>query len=334
MAKRRRDTPAERARALKNPEVVLPPQAPEEERDLRKLTLDVRGRKYPIGNRLTGDCKLELTMDGASTLTIGVVDKDGDLRDALSDELAILVDGARLVLDDITYVLTADSGPTDEVYMLTFQDEVAWRLRIFASYLAKARSRTTRAEFVALLCAEAAAPPRPELKTFIPELADVQAIAKSGNVGGPAAQATAMSGGGQAAASTGTVGYPLSVRGPVITQPNEGTHNLGNWESDNAVDIRVPKGTAVFAVADGTIGPQFGAITGSGDTGRFAGLRLHLVTSGNEWYYAHLSSFQPSVRPGVTVTRGQQIGRSGIANGVPHLHIASKTGDPRTLMGL
>lgn len=81
-------------------------------------------------------------------------------------------------------------------------------------------------------------------------------------------------------------------------------------------------------MADGTIGTSFGSL-GSG--GRFAGLRLHLVTGDNEFYYAHLSSFAKGLHPGSVVKAGQIIGYSGEANGVPHLHIASHSGSPLQL---
>ncbi len=120
----------------------------------------------------------------------------------------------------------------------------------------------------------------------------------------------------------------------IIGMPYEGTHGKSfnvrggsdNWESENAVDFSVPVGTPVYALADGVIGSQFGSL-GSG--GRFAGLRLHLVSKVNEWYYAHLSKFAPGLQPGTRVRRGQLLGYTGSANGVPHLHLASKKGSPQ-----
>lgn len=127
---------------------------------------------------------------------------------------------------------------------------------------------------------------------------------------------------GQAA----TQGYPLAKVGKVIGLPYQGTHTLfGNWESDNAVDIAAPKGTPVYATEGGTIGSQIGALSTGGDP-KLLGLRLHLDTKGNEWYYAHLSKIL--VKPGQRVQEGQLLGYSGEANGVAHLHIASKNGSP------
>lgn len=142
------------------------------------------------------------------------------------------------------------------------------------------------------------------------------------DAGGEAAATPSVSAGagGQAPA-----GSPLGKLGKIIGVPYKGTHTLfGNWESDNAVDISAPVGTPVYAVADGTIGSQLGSL--SSGSSLLEGLRLHLVTSGNEYYYAHLSRL--TVHAGQHVKQGDLIGYSGEANGVAHLHFAQKTGDP------
>lgn len=110
----------------------------------------------------------------------------------------------------------------------------------------------------------------------------------------------------------------------IIGQPYQGTHTLGNWESDDAVDIAMPVGTPLYAAFDGTIGSQIGALDSKSP--RMAGLRLHLAGAGNELYYAHLSRL--AVAAGQKVKKGQLIGYSGSANGTAHLHLGSKAGDP------
>lgn len=124
------------------------------------------------------------------------------------------------------------------------------------------------------------------------------------------------------------VGQIAGAAYKVIGAPGQGTHSFSagpnNWESDNAVDLRMPVGTPLYAAFDGTIGNQFGSL-GSG--GRFAGLRLHLVGKGDELYYAHLSKFAPGIKPGTRVRAGQLIGYSGSANGVPHLHLGDRNGN-------
>jgi murein DD-endopeptidase MepM/ murein hydrolase activator NlpD len=123
------------------------------------------------------------------------------------------------------------------------------------------------------------------------------------------------------------------IEGPekLIGLPYQGTHTMyGNWESDNAVDIATPVGTPIYAISDGTIGSQFGALDSSDP--HLEGLRLHLDGPTDSFYYAHLSRFAPGIQPGVRVKAGQLLGYSGSANGVAHLHLASENRDPRTYL--
>ena len=129
--------------------------------------------------------------------------------------------------------------------------------------------------------------------------------------------------------------YPLAAQGEIIGCPfvPGSTHSAfvapDNLASDNAVDIAVPVGTPVFAVTDGVIGPQIGALDSTDP--RMAGLRLHLNAPGVEFYYAHLSEID--VVPGQFVQAGQQLGLSGSANGAAHLHFAQDVGNPAETVG-
>jgi len=123
-------------------------------------------------------------------------------------------------------------------------------------------------------------------------------------------------------------GFEAPAGGHIIGTPYQGTHTIGNWESDNAVDIAMPVGTPLRAMQDGVIGDQFGSL---GSSGRFQGLRLHLKMAGNEAYYAHLSKYAPGIKPGVHVKKGQIIGYSGEASGVAHLHLGMESGNPLSL---
>jgi peptidase M23-like protein len=106
--------------------------------------------------------------------------------------------------------------------------------------------------------------------------------------------------------------YPLGEQGAIIGCPfvPGSTHSAfvapDNLASDNAVDIAVPVGTPVYAVTDGVIGPQIGALDSTDP--RMAGLRLHLDAAGVHFYYAHLSRID--VVPGQLVQAGQQLGLS------------------------
>lgn len=112
--------------------------------------------------------------------------------------------------------------------------------------------------------------------------------------------------------------------GKIIGYPYQGTHTRGNWQSDNAVDIAVPKGTPVYATHAGTIGPNIGPFSTLDPA--LAGQRLTVAWTGNAAYYAHLSKIV--VKPGQQVKAGDLLGYSGVANGVAHLHWAIEKGSP------
>ena len=80
----------------------------------------------------------------------------------------------------------------------------------------------------------------------------------------------------------------------------------------------------MYAVADGVIGDRIGPL--SSTESRFAGQRLTLESPGDAFYYAHLRDIV--VGPSQPVVRGQLLGYSGSANGVPHLHFGQREGDP------
>ncbi len=125
-------------------------------------------------------------------------------------------------------------------------------------------------------------------------------------------------------------GYPASRRGKIIGVPYQGTHNLGNWQSDRAVDIALPMGTPILSVGDGVVVKVHGAWHGGRD--RFDGYQVTIrLANGNSVFYTHLRSKR--VKAGQRVRAGQTLGGSGAANGVEHLHFASEKEDPRALIG-
>lgn len=121
---------------------------------------------------------------------------------------------------------------------------------------------------------------------------------------------------------------PTGGRGKVIGTPYAGTHNLGNWQSDNAVDIRLPEGSPIYSTGAGKVVKVHGSYHGGG--GRFDGVQVTIQTPAGQRFYTHLSS--ANVKPGQRIKRGQQIGLSGAANGVPHLHFAAQERDPRSFV--
>lgn len=112
--------------------------------------------------------------------------------------------------------------------------------------------------------------------------------------------------------------------GKIIGTPYKGTHTLGNWQSDNAIDVALRPGTPIRAVTDGVVVKAHG---NPRDTGRFGGIAVTIKGKHGGIFYTHLSSSR--VRAGQRVRRGQVIGGSGVANGVAHLHFGVERGDPR-----
>jgi len=87
----------------------------------------------------------------------------------------------------------------------------------------------------------------------------------------------------------------------------------GSWKQHEGVDIAVPVGTEVSAIADGRV-------TFSGGSPHGYGPCLVMIDHGNGYVtrYAHLS--EVLVLQGELVKRGDVVGRSGSAGTGPHLH--------------
>jgi murein DD-endopeptidase MepM/ murein hydrolase activator NlpD len=135
---------------------------------------------------------------------------------------------------------------------------------------------------------------------------------------------------GVTAIHVGGLVYPLPVHGRDLG--GVAAHKarpFGNWQSDNAVDIGVPRGTAVLAVADGTITRLGGAWHGG--SGNPDGFNVTLDAGARRWFYTHLME-RVDLSVGQRLSAGQLLGRSGAGNGVDHLHIASSAGDPERLL--
>lgn len=112
--------------------------------------------------------------------------------------------------------------------------------------------------------------------------------------------------------------------GKIIQKPHSGTHTLGNWQSDNALDIAAPEGTPIYAPADGTVALAKG--NNNDPSSRFNGFNFELNGSDNSWFLTHMSKMV--VKDGDQVKKGQIVGYVGSANNVSHLHIGQKNGNP------
>ena len=92
-----------------------------------------------------------------------------------------------------------------------------------------------------------------------------------------------------------------------------------NWRAHTGVDFAAPKGTPVWATADGVV--EYAGVKGG------YGNVVEIRHSGSvSTLYGHLSAFAPGVRQGSRVSQGQTVafvGRTGFATG-PHLHYEFK----------
>lgn len=94
---------------------------------------------------------------------------------------------------------------------------------------------------------------------------------------------------------------------------------LKNWRKHTGVDFAAPRGTPIWATADGTV--EFAGVKGG--YGNVIEVRH---SGGITTLYGHLSAFGAGVRRGIRVSQGQTIGyvgATGWATG-PHLHYEFK----------
>ncbi|MFC7540818.1 peptidoglycan DD-metalloendopeptidase family protein [Siccirubricoccus deserti] len=108
---------------------------------------------------------------------------------------------------------------------------------------------------------------------------------------------------------------------------------LGFTRMHQGIDFAAPRGTPVFAAADGTV-EYVGFAGGYGRTIRLS------HAGGTETRYAHLSSTMRGLKPGTRVRQGEVIGKvgsTGLATG-PHLHFeiseAGRLVDPAAVQAM
>lgn len=178
MAKHKKDTPAKRARARRDPAIFRPPAAPKE-RSLDGLELVARGRRYPIAANVEGDTPWAMGMDQAGQVTLPVRDPTHRIRDVLDDEAHLQQDGVRVTIDGVVYVVSGIDHDGEALYTLTVQDEVAWQLGLFSSFRTWSRARTTRYGAIQAMVDEASRSPLVPIRSFIPEVDDKQPIRKA-----------------------------------------------------------------------------------------------------------------------------------------------------------
>lgn len=176
-----KSTPARRARARRDPTIFkAPPQIKGDRKSsIQNLHLRARGRAYPISANVEGNTPWSLGMDQTGTFQLPIRDPSDHLIAILDDEAHLQQDGVTVVLDGIVYVVSGVDSDGEGLYLLTLEDEVSWRLKLFTSYKSASRARTTRFGFIQGFVDEAGRKPFPRLRSFIPEVDDKQPIRKA-----------------------------------------------------------------------------------------------------------------------------------------------------------
>lgn len=179
MAKKK-ETPAARARARRDPAIFRPPQRVHgtNRTALANLRLTIGGRVWPIGANVEGETPWSLGMEQTGEVTLPVRDPSDRMRAIFDDEKLLQSGGARVTIDGIVYVVSSVEHDGDGLYSLALEDEVSWRLRGFTSFRVASRKTTTRFGFIYGFVREASAKPFPKMKAFVPEVDDKQPIAK------------------------------------------------------------------------------------------------------------------------------------------------------------
>jgi murein DD-endopeptidase MepM/ murein hydrolase activator NlpD len=101
----------------------------------------------------------------------------------------------------------------------------------------------------------------------------------------------------------------------------------GGARVHDAIDIMAPAGTPVVAAAPGRLEKLFYSKGGGGVT-------AYVRSLDGKWsyYYAHLQDYAPGLKEGMTIRRGQMLGRVGFTGNAnpagPHLHFAVNRMNP------
>jgi murein DD-endopeptidase MepM/ murein hydrolase activator NlpD len=116
----------------------------------------------------------------------------------------------------------------------------------------------------------------------------------------------------------------IPIRSPIdglkVSELHDSFAEMRNGHRHEAIDIMEPRGTAIHAVADGTIRKLFLSTAGGRTIYEFDSSLTYC------YYYAHLDHYAAGIYEGMVVSQGQVIGYVGstgdVAPDAPHLHFA------------
>lgn len=132
--------------------------------------------------------------------------------------------------------------------------------------------------------------------------------------------------------------FPIAAAFPVRNYGGVAAHKsrpLGNWQSDEAIDIGCPERSQVLAIDDGHVTKISGYDPDGGPVGTIFGQSMTIrLDSGREVFYTH-QKMHPQTELGERVVAGEML--SWVADYGPvgrwpeHLHIAWSAGNPEEL---
>ena len=118
----------------------------------------------------------------------------------------------------------------------------------------------------------------------------------------------------------------VPVRGLGAEDLASSFHDARGSRQHEAIDILAPRGTDVVAVENGKIAKLF--------TSKAGGLTIYQFDPSEKYvyYYAHLDSYAPGLKEGITVRKGDILGAVGTTGNAPknapHLHFGISKLDP------
>lgn len=143
------------------------------------MVLEWAGGRWPCGHAIEGGVSWEDTIEGAATITVPLRDPLEAVVGLLMDPSGVAREGITATVDGVRYRVAGWDSDGAGGFVLRMEDEVAARLRAVTDKVSGTRGTYTRAGFVRLLAERLGAPPRPELRAYVPEVLDAQPVAKA-----------------------------------------------------------------------------------------------------------------------------------------------------------
>lgn len=114
----------------------------------------------------------------------------------------------------------------------------------------------------------------------------------------------------------------------LIGKPGQGTHNVSDWQSRNAWDVKMDVGASVKSITSGVVSKVRSSGNGLTTSGKkkIYGDQVSVTSSdGPDVFYTHIDS---SVSQGQNISVGDEIGKIMTVSGMPpHVHIGLSYGN-------